>query len=145
MFGMITKKIKNKMWLTICLVLGMSFLVAVFGCQPMFKMGSLNMLINNSFVQEIEDTNQYPVVMGRSGSQNLSDVDGIDSVQNNVTSYQEVWEKYLSDIDVLATQTIYQFKEESCQGYYGSKGNYVNVSYMPEIENHIEILKVSLL
>lgn len=141
MFGMITKKIKNKMWLTICLVLGMSFLVAVFGCQPMFKMGSLNMLINNSFVQEIEDTNQYPVVMGRSGSQNLSDVDGIDSVQNNVTSYQEVWEKYLSDIDVLATQTIYQFKEESCQGYYGSKGNYINVSYMPEIENHIEILK----
>lgn len=141
MFNMIIKKIKNKMWLTVCLVLGMSFLVAVFCCQPMFKMGSLNMLINNSFVISIEDTNQYPVVMGRSGSYNIADVSGIDTVENGVMNYQNVWEEYVDDIDVLATQTIYEFKEESCQGYYGSKGNYVNVSYMPELTEHIDILK----
>ena len=59
MFNMITNKIKNKLWLTICLVLGMSFLVAAFSCQPMFKSGSLDMLLITSFENYIEENNQY--------------------------------------------------------------------------------------
>lgn len=143
MFNMITKKIKNKLWLTVCLVLGMAFLVAVFCCQPMFKMGSLNMLIVNSFEMDIREKNQYPVVFGRYGSINVSDVATMGAAESKVNNYQQVWEDYLPDIDVLATQTVYEFSAESSQGSYGSKGNYVNVSYMPNLTDHIEVLKGS--
>ncbi len=141
MFHMIMKKIKNKMWLTLCLLLGIAFLVAVFACQPMFKKGSLNMLLNNSFKAVVEDSNQYPTVIGRPGSYAVENLDSIETALVSVENYHKVWMEYLSDIDVLAKQTIVQFEEESSQGSCGSKGNYLCVTHMPELVDHIDILK----
>ena len=74
MIKMIMKKIKNKTWLTMCLLLGMSFLVATFSCQPMFKAGSLDKLLDNMFDGYIEDNNEYPTTIGRTGLYNVSDL-----------------------------------------------------------------------
>ena len=141
MFNMITNKIKNKLWLTICLVLGMSFLVAAFSCQPMFKSGSLDMLLITSFENYIEENNQYPVTLGRNGVYNSKDYDSIDVGESSIDNYISVWSEYLSGIDILANQTVYEFEEESSQGSYGSKGNYLNISYIPDLLEHVELVK----
>ncbi len=141
MFHMIIKKIKNKLWLTLCLLLGMALLVAVFSCQPMFKKGSLNMLLDSSFRQVVEEDNEYPVVIGRPGAYNVEGLNGVEDVVAGVENYHKVWTEYLTDVDVLAKQTIVYFDEESCQGSYGSKGNYLKVTYMPNIVEHTELLK----
>lgn len=139
MIKMILKKIKNKTWLTLCLVLGMSFLVATFSCQPMFKAGSLDKLLDNIFDSYIEENNQYPVVIGRNGSCATKDVSGLDVVENSVDGYEKTWTEYLSDIPVITSQTRYKFEEESSQGSCGSKGNYLSVSYIPYMLNHATI------
>jgi len=141
MLHMIIKKIKNKMWLTLCLLLGMAFLVAVFACQPMFKKGSLNMLLNSRFVEVIEEKNEYPVVIGRVGAYNASSISDVEQVVSDVERYHKTWTGYLTDLDVLAKQTIIYMDEESCQGSYGSKGNYLKITYMPEISEHMQLLK----
>lgn len=141
MFHMIIKKIKNKMWLTCCLLLGMAFLVAVFACQPMFKEGSLNMLLDTSFRERVEENNEYPVVIGRPGAYNVDSLENVEQAFSGIDSYHSVWMSYLTDIDVLAKQTYIYFDEESCQGSYGSKGNYLKITYMKDMEQHIELLK----
>ncbi len=141
MFHMIIKKIKNKMWLTCCLLLGMAFLIAVFACQPMFKKGSLNMLLDTSFRESIEDDNVYPMVLGRPGAYNVESLESVEQAISGIDNYHNVWMEYLTDMDVLAKQTYIYFDEESCQGSYGSKGNYLKVTYMTGIEEHSQLLK----
>ncbi len=141
MFHMIIKKIKNKMWLTCCLLLGMAFLIAVFACQPMFKKGSLNMLLDTSFKDSIEEDNEYPIVLGRPGAYNVENLESVEQAMSGIDNYHNVWMDYLTDMDVLAKQSYLYFDEESCQGSYGSKGNYLKVTYMPDIEEHSQLLK----
>lgn len=68
MFKLIRQKMKNKRWLTACLTLGMTFLVAIFVCQPMFEKGALNMLLRSSFYDYTISGNKYPAVIGREDS-----------------------------------------------------------------------------
>lgn len=141
MLRFIREKIKNKLWLTICLLLGLVFLVAAFCCQPMFKEGSLNKLLNQTFEQYIEDNNSYPTMIGRSGSYQTKAAPESSVICDKIYEYQAIWNKYLSDIDVIEQQTRLKLAEETSQGSYGSKGNYLSVSYMPDMLSHIQILK----
>ena len=63
MLKQVLKKIKNKKWLSLCLVLGLTFLIATLSCHPMFKAGSLDKLLNRYFEQYIETENKYPTVL----------------------------------------------------------------------------------
>ncbi len=140
MIKMIMKKIKNKTWLTMCLLLGMSFLVATFSCQPMFKAGSLDKLLDNMFDGYIEDNNEYPTTIGRTGLHNVSDLSGIDALERTVSEYEKTWTGYLTEIGVLTGQSCFKFEEESCQGSCGSKGNYLSIGYIPNMLDHSAIV-----
>lgn len=143
MIKFILQKIKNKLWLTICLVMGLVFLIAAFSCQPMFREGSLNKLLNQNFVKYIENNNEYPAALLRNGTFNTDGNQDIASINENITGYQRVWFKYLDNIDMINSQTLYKLKEQTSQGSYGSKGNYLSVSYMPDMLPHIEVVKGS--
>lgn len=141
MINFILRKVKNKLWLTICLMLGLIFLIATFSCQPMFREGSLNKLLNQTFVEYIEDNNEYPSVLMKNGSYSVNDNSGINTINDKILEYQRVWLKHLGDVDMVNSQTIYKLEKQTSQGSYGSKGNYLSVSYMPDILSHIEVLK----
>lgn len=141
MIKFILHKIKNKLWLTVCLVLGLVFLIAAFSCQPMFKEGSLNRLLNQNFVKYIEDNNEYPSVLMRNGTIKLDGKQEIATVNDKIIGYQNIWLKYLDNIDMINSQTLYKLKEQTSQGSCGSKGNYLSISYMPDILSHIEVVK----
>lgn len=141
MLKFITQKIRNKLWLTVCLLLGLTFLVASFSCQPMFKDGSMNKLLNQTFTSYIEDNNKYPTVIGRQGQYNTSNVSSVSGVQSAISDYEGVWQKYLPDIKVLNKQTVLKLPDQTARGTYGSKSFYPCVGHMPDMLSHIQILK----
>lgn len=140
MLEFVRQKIKNKMWLSLCLVLGLSFLVAVFSCHPMFKSGSLDRLLHNMFVQYIEENNEYPTVMSREASYSAESYHTAAEIYAGMRGYQDTWEKYLPDLSVVTTQTGMEFGRELSRGTYGTRGNYLSVTYMPDLLAHAEIL-----
>lgn len=141
MLKFITQKIKNKLWLTVCLLLGLTFLVASFSCQPMFKDGSMNKLLNQTFTGYIEDENKYPTVIGRQGAYKTGNVPDVSGVQNAIAEYERVWEKYLAGIDVLNRQTVLRLSEQASRSAYGSRAIYLRISHIPDMLSHALILK----
>lgn len=140
MLQFVLHKIKNKKWLTTCLVLGLTFLVAAVSCQPMFKNGSLNKMLFDAFAESAKAQNVYPAVIGRSGSYATEKRPTVAKVEEGIDGYRNTWEKYLSDVPVVCRQTMLTLPKESCQGSMGSRGSYLTISYMPDMLSHAEIL-----
>ena len=140
MIRFVLRKIQNKKWLTTCLLLGLIFLVAAVSCQPMFKAGSLNKMLLDSFHDAGVENNQYPAVIGRVGAYKTEKHETADSVMRGIAGYQNTWQKYLEDVTPIESQSVLKLEAQSCQGSYGGKGKYLAVSYMPEILDHAQIL-----
>lgn len=139
MFRIIKQKIKNKKWLTICLTLGITFLVAVFTCQPMFKAGALNMDLRKSFDDYAEANNEYPAVIGAEGVRNC-EKNSLNDILTKLDGYDKTWLKYIDDVGVVSSQTFVSISRESAAGSYGNKGNYLSISYIPELEKHVSLI-----
>ena len=140
MLQFVLHKIKNKKWLTTCLVLGLTFLIAAVACQPMFKNGSLNKMLFDAFSMKAKTENVYPATIGRSGSYVTEKRNTVAKVEEGIEGYRNTWTKYLQDIPVESSQTMLTLPKESCQGSLGKKGNYLSVSYMPDLLLHAEVL-----
>ena len=106
MIRFVLQKIKNKKWLTTCLLLGLVFLVAAVSCQPMFKAGSLNKMLLDSFHNAGEEAEAYPAVIGRTGAYVTEKRQTAAAVLDGVKGYQQTWEKDLGSIKLVNTQTI---------------------------------------
>lgn len=139
MFKFVVKKIKNKMWLTVCLIIGISFLVATLSCQPVFKAGSLDKLLDNIFEDYISEVNEYPTALGRSGGYAVTENMTSENVLSQLETMHSEWVAGMG-IDIATTQTRLFFDVEITEGSYGSTSKYLSVSYMPEMENHIQML-----
>ncbi len=139
MLRFVAKKIKNKIWLTLCLVMGISFLVAALSCQPMFKESSLDKLLQNIFQDYIEGKNEYPTVLRRSGGYTKTESITVDNVVSELEKLHNGWIAGM-DVEIKNTQTRLFFDVEVADGSFNNSSKYVSVSYMPSMENHIEML-----
>lgn len=139
MFRFVTRKIKNKMLLTVCLVIGIAFLVATLSCQPMFKTGSLNKLLNNIFNDYINDVNEYPTVLSRSGGYAIQANISTSDVMIELEMLQNEWVSGM-DIDISTTQSRMFFDAEIVETSFGGTSKYLSVSHMPDMEEHIQML-----
>lgn len=139
MLKLIRQKMKNKRWLTACLTLGMTFLVAVFVCQPMFKQGALNMLLRSSFYNQTISENKYPAVIGCEGTQK-GEAGGLEAVLNEIDGYDRTWFKYLEDTDALEIQTRVRLNAMSASGFYTKRSSFMALSYIPEFGQHITMV-----
>lgn len=157
MYNLIIQKIKNKRIMTACLVLGLTLLVATISCQPMYKLGSLNRVINRNFDEYIDQNNKYPLVIG---------VEGIfrydDGADNTVISkdYDEKKQEFEENLDFLGMVNSQRIVD-SDRRYRAKRGfpcdngsvafsqdeyaNNVNMvlGYMDGIEDHINKLDYS--
>lgn len=140
MIRFVLQKIKNKKWLTSCLLLGLVFLVAAVSCQPMFKAGSLNKMLLDSFHNAGEETGTYPAVIGRTGAYVTEKRQTAAAVMEGIEGYRKTWAKYMGTVQAVNTQTILSLDEQSAQGTYGGKGKYLRVSYMPDMLSHAQVL-----
>lgn len=139
MWRFLRSKLKNKLWLNFCLLLGLILLVAVMSCQPMFRIGSMDRYLLENYQDLTIEKNVYPAVIGRTGSLDIEKYNSFDKVMERMQKYHSKWKEYLG-IDPVDSQIKFLVKK----GYgvsrsTGSK-SYGSISYMDQLEKHIQIV-----
>lgn len=132
-------KLLNKKWLNACLLLGVILLVATISCNPMFKHGSLDMMLSEKFDSYIEDNNKYSAVIGRDGTCDAGEYGDVEAILNRISSYEEKWMYYL-DIDKEISQTRLLLDSAFANSNLGALNKPLDISYIDDMESHMEIL-----
>ena len=138
MFVFVKRKIQNKKCLNGCLLLGITLLIAVASCTPMFQKGSLNMLLRSKFETVITEQNVYPTVLSRSARVEGEEV-FYSSLKEKMSGYLQTWKRYIEVPEKAIQQHIwidgYFIKRE-----YGLNADWMEIGCIPNMENHIQIL-----
>ncbi|MCM1158160.1 MAG: hypothetical protein NC300_05625 [Bacteroidales bacterium] len=140
MFTLIQRKLQNKKVLNGCLLLGITLFIAVAACTPMFKKGSLNRLLQSKFITYIEQNNEYPAVVGRSGSCKTKENKDMESIEHKIYSYGTSWQKYIG-LPTETVETHIWLKGNRMNQQYSKKGGWCNIACMPELGEHTAVLK----
>lgn len=142
MFTLIRRKLQNRKLLNGCLLLGITLFISIAACTPMFKKGSLNRMIQSKFTGYIEENNEYPAVIGRSGSCKIDSFPTVDAISEKMDSYGKSWQKYM-DIPSREIETCMFMEGGRITQKYEGKNNWLNIAYMPALGEHSVILKGS--
>lgn len=140
MFRFLKSKLRSKKWLNFSLLLGIVLLTAVVSCHPMFLHGSLNKLLDSLFQEHIIEENEYPMVLYRTGAYNTADIKTADAVKNKMESYKAKWLDYL-EIEAVETQLKLKLTACTTDGSFGTKNKYLDISYLEDMESHINVVK----
>lgn len=140
MLKMIIKKLKSKIWLTLCLLLGITFLISTFSCFPMFEAGSIDLMIKNEFENDMEKTNKYPFKVSQTGNTNIDEISSVNDLVKKIDGYSSIWEKYFTDITPIAIQRKIKFAGVPMKTTVVGRAGTVDICYNPEITQHITIL-----
>lgn len=140
MLKIVINKIKNKKWLSFCLVLGIAFLVAVFSCRPMFKSGAMDVTLKTYFRSYIEDNNRYPTTIGRGKNFAINNEQTVDKIFSEISEYEATWKKYLSDLDVIDTQTTIKTNTVGIKTNYGAKRTFLSLDYVDKLMDHATVV-----
>lgn len=135
---LVVQKIRNKKILNLCLLVGIAFLVAVFSCTPMFRMGSLDMLIQNKLKAQFTDTNEYPFVLSRQATLQTDRV-SYEEVNDKADSYADMWDRYIG-IDRVELQKHIWMTGSNTKHSYGKNTEWINIGCIPEYEEHTALL-----
>lgn len=140
MLTMILKKIKNKKWLTTCMILGLTFLIATFSCFPMFEAGSVDVMIQNEFEACKELLNRHPLTLRVDQLYENEGVTQSDDLEAQIASYQKTWEAALLNVNVIGSQTRMYIPDVPVGAKLSGRRGGVRIAYMPELTEHIAML-----
>lgn len=140
MFRFLKSKLRSKKWLNFSLLLGIVLLTAVVSCHPMFLYGSLNKLLDSSFQEYIIEENKYPMVISRIGAYNTADVASVETVKNKQENHKAKWLDILG-IEAVETQFKLEMAASVTDGSFGAKNKYLDISYLEDMESHINVVK----
>lgn len=133
-------KIKNKKWLNLCLLIGISLLTALFACHPMFEKGADNQVLQRGFVSYAEDNKEFPAIMGRKGTCELKEYKNVESVRERMKAYEDKWSGYV-DVDRIASQQYISFAGSSVNTSLGGKNYFLSIGLLSDMEEHVEIVQ----
>ena len=140
MIRFIFTKIKNKYKLYICLVIGIVTIIAVTSLIMMFRNGSLNKLIQRSFITSYEkNNNDYPALLSRTEELEYKpDTDMVKLATDTMDSYENSWTKYF-DIPVVSYQRLTMLKGRNFKIPLIDKVTYFDMYYLdPLMDGHFE-------
>lgn len=135
---LVIRKLQNKKILNGCLLLGITLFIAIAACTPMFKQGSLNMLIRSKFEKKIETQNVYPAVLSRSAA---VEGEGLSypAVAEKMEGYLKTWKSYI-EIPQKDVQKHIWLKGSNIKRQYGTNDDWTAIGCIPDMEEHIKIL-----
>lgn len=139
MVKQVLKKIKNKKWLSLCLVLGLTFLIATMSCHPMFKAGSLDKLIYRLFTDHIEANNAFPTVVGMEEFVLRDEVSSIEGMMTKIEQYQKNWHQKIQ-LPVLAQQLYFYMPNQLVKTSFNIKEISCQVTHIPAFAEHAQII-----
>lgn len=135
MLRFVIQKIKNRKWMNFCLFAGITLLVGVFTCHPIFRQGVGDQLLDTSFREYAEKNEEYPVVLQRVGSVDDTETT-FEELLATMESYEQKWLEYV-DLPVIANQMTMQTPSLMCKSSLGQK-RYIAAMYMTDLEEHIK-------
>lgn len=133
-------KIKNKKWLNLCLLIGISLLTALFICHPMFEKGADNQVLQRGFANYAQENREFPAIMGRTGTCELEKYKDAASVYERMDAYEDKWTGYVKT-DVIASQQYISFAGSSVNTSLGGKNYFLSVGLLSDMEEHVEIVQ----
>lgn len=139
MITLVLGKIKNKIVMNLCLMLGVIMFILVVAATPMFEDGSLRRLLYTRFNEYFISNNEYPFVLSRSES--LETDGGIDSTQieNKSEEYIELWESNLN-VPEIGRQVILSIPDSAYKREFAARPGYAGIEFIKDIDKDITII-----
>ncbi len=138
MFRFIRYKILNKKLLNASLLVGVALLAGFLCVYPMFLEGSLNKLIQMSFLEQQDTTGTFPAVMSKTDSISNEEFISVDNVMKTIDEYRNTWIKYV-DCPVVDEQRVLYAKPTNANTEFSVKTKVVSMGYMPDMYEHVQI------
>lgn len=140
MLQFVWNKIKNKKWLNLCLLVGITLLIALFVCHPMFEKGASNQVLETGFEDYAREKTEFPAIIGRTGSYDAADYPTAQSVYDRLQSYEDKWTDYVQ-IDTVASQKYLNLSGGKVATSLGGRNYYFGIGLLSDMDDHIDIVK----
>lgn len=140
MLHFVIQKIKNKKWLNLCLLAGITLLAAVFACHPMFANGADDALLQTGFVDYASENEEFPAVFSRSGSYDTKQYQDVQSIYDRMDAYETKWLEYV-DVEPVVSQQSLKLSGDSTESSLGRGNIYLSVGLLRNMEEHIQVVK----
>lgn len=140
MLQFVIHKIKNKKWLNLCLLAGITLLAAVFACHPMFAGGADNWLLQTGFADYVAEKEEFPAVFARSGSYDTKQYKNVQTIYERLDAYEAKWTEYVN-VDPVGSQQSLKLSGDSTESSLGRGNIYLSVGLLRDMEDHIQVVK----
>lgn len=139
MLRFVCQKIKNKKWLNLCLLVGISLLVAIFSCHPMFEKGAGNQILQTAFLDYVEETGEFPAIIGRSENYELSSSVSVKSLYDRMDAYEQKWLEYIG-VDAVESSRMLVLTGNAVISNMEDNSRFLSISSMRDLENHTDVV-----
>ena len=140
MFGFVINKLKNRKWLNLCLLMGVSLFIALFVCHPMFEKGAGNQILDRLFTDHATQYNEFPAQMSREGTYAVADYSDSQAVLDKLSGYEQKWTEYV-DIDRVSSQQLITLSGGCADAEFGESNNYFTIGYLPGLSEYADVVK----
>lgn len=138
MLRFVRQKIKNKKGLNLCLLVGISLLTAIFSCHPMFEKGAGDQILQTAFVDYAEEKDEFPAVIGRSESYELSSHTSVQSLYERMDAYENKWMEYIA-ADAVESSQVLTLSGNAVISDLEDSTRFLMIDCMRNLEDHIEV------
>lgn len=142
MLRFVRQKIKNKKWLNLCLLVGISLLAAIFSCHPMFEKGAGNQILQTALADYVEETNEFPTIIGRNEKYELSELSSKVCVQvlfDRMDAYEKKWLEYIA-VDAVESSQILVLSGNAVVSNLENSTRFLSIGCMRELEEHTVVV-----
>lgn len=140
MFGFVINKLKNRKWLNLCLLMGVTLFIALFVCHSMFEKGAGNQILDRLFTDHATQQNEFPAQMSREGTYAVADYPDSQSVLDKLSGYEKKWTEYV-DINKVSSQQLITLPGGRADTEFGGPNNYFTIGYLPGLSEYVDVVK----
>ena len=140
MFGFVINKLKNRKWLNLCLLMGVTLFIALFVCHSMFEKGAGNQILDRLFTDHATQQNEFPAQMSREGTYAVADYPDSQSVLDKLLGYEKKWTEYV-DINKVSSQLLITLSGGRADTEFGGPNNYFTIGYLPGLSEYADVVK----
>lgn len=138
MFQFVRQKIKNKKCLNLCLLAGISLLVAIFTCHPMFEQGAGNQILQTAFADYVEEKNEFPAAIERSENYEFPSDVSVQALYDRMDAYEKKWMEYIA-VDAVESSQMLMLTGNAVTSNLEDNTRFLTIGCMRGLEDHIEI------
>jgi len=128
--------------MSLSLLIGITLLVAVFVCHPMFENGANDQILSTTFSNYAETYDTYPATITRTGAYEFEgDYSSAEPVYDNMAFFEQDWLDNLR-VDPVAIQEYVQLSiGGKCYTSLGTSDFAATPTYMKDLDEHVVYLE----